>query len=124
MSSRADVEGALRETVAREGVHVVHVWAPWCPNAVAELAPVWAEAPARHPDASFTFAAVWADGDDGADLLRQHGVPDAVARLVVPGPEAREGRAADDAPRPPGHVGPDDVGVQPGRASGNRLQLR
>ena len=87
MSSPADVEAALRDAVAREGVHVVHVWAPWCPNAVAELAPVWAEAPDRHPDASFTFVSVWADGDDGSALLDRHDVPASVARLVVPGPK-------------------------------------
>jgi hypothetical protein len=90
----SDIEAVLRQTVERDGVHVVHFWAPWCPNAVAELAPVWAEAPARHPDASFTFVSLWAEGDDGADLLRQHGVPEAVARIAAPGPkpEAAERR--------------------------------
>ena len=31
-----DIDAALRETVSAEGVHVVHVWAPWCDNARAD----------------------------------------------------------------------------------------
>ena len=81
-----DVETALRETVGREGVHVVHVWAPWCDNSVNELAPVWAGAAERHPDASVTHVSVWSDGDDGADVLRAHGVGGG-AVLALPGPK-------------------------------------
>ena len=80
------VEDALRERVGREGVHVVHFWAPWCDNSLNELGPVWADAAERHPDASITHVSVWADGDDGADVLRAHGVAGG-AVLVVPGPK-------------------------------------
>ena len=83
-------ETRLRETIAAEGVHVVHVWAPWCDNSLNELAPVWAGAD-RLPAASVTHVSVWADGDDGTDVLREHGVEVAdgggAAVLVVPGPK-------------------------------------
>ena len=87
------VEARLRERVGREGVHVVHVWAPWCDNSLNELRPVWAGAAERHPGVSVTHVSVWADGDDGADVLRAHGVEvEGPARgggavLAVPGPK-------------------------------------
>ncbi len=87
----SSVEATLRETITREGVHVVHVWAPWCDNSIHELAPVWAGFPERHPAASVSHVSVWADGDDGAAVLREHGVevdaPGGGAVLVVPGPK-------------------------------------
>ena len=86
-----DAEAALRETVRAEGVHVVHVWAPWCDNSVRELGPVWAGAAERHREATVTHVSVWSDGDDGADVLRAHGVavggPGGGAALAVPGPK-------------------------------------
>lgn len=81
-----DAEITLRNRVRRDGVHVVHVWAPWCDNSIHELAPVWAGAADRHPEVSFTHVSIWADGDDGASVLREHGV-EGGAVLVVPGPK-------------------------------------
>ena len=79
------IDAALRFTVEAEGVHVVHVWAPWCDNSIHELAPVWAGA-AERLDASVSFVSIWAEGDDGADVLREHGV-EGVDVHVVPGPK-------------------------------------
>lgn len=79
-------ETAVRDTIEQEGVHVVHVWAPWCDNSLNEFATVWADAADRYPDVSITFVAVWSEGDDGADVLRQHGVEGVEVR-VVPGPK-------------------------------------
>ena len=78
------IDAALRETVSADGVHVVHVWAPWCDNSLHELRPVWAE-PDRLGADSVTFVTVWTDGASGADVLKEHGV--AVPELVVPGPK-------------------------------------
>lgn len=84
--TEAAVDAALRRTIGRDGVHVVHVWAPWCDNSLVELAPVWAGAAGRHPGVSFSFVTVWNDGASGADALRQHGV-EGVAEHVLPGPK-------------------------------------
>lgn len=80
-----DTEAAVRATISQPGVHVVHFWAPWCDNSINELEPVWAGA-ADRLDASVTFVSIWSDGDDGADVLRQHGV-DGVEVRAVPGPK-------------------------------------
>ncbi len=81
-----DPDAAVRATIQAEGVHVVHLWAPWCDNSVNELGPVWAGAADRHPDVSITFVSIWSEGDDGAQVLRSHGVEGVEVR-VVPGPK-------------------------------------
>ncbi len=75
-----NADAALRPIVEREGVHVVHVWAPWCDNSLHELAPVWAEGTGAD---SVTFATVWNDGASGEDVLAQYGVE--ADEIVVPG---------------------------------------
>ena len=80
--TNAPTDDALRQRVERPGVHVVHVWAPWCDNSLHELAPVWAHDTGAD---SVTFVTVWNDGASGAGLLAAHGVE--AAEVVVPGPK-------------------------------------
>lgn len=80
-----DAERTVSEAISREGVHVVHVWAPWCDNSLNEHGPVWQGFAARHPDASLTFVTVWNEGASGADRLGADGI--AAAEVVVPGPK-------------------------------------
>ena len=87
----SDAEATVRATVARDGVHVVHFWAPWCDNSTAELAGGWYEVVARHPDASFTFVTVWNDGETGESTLARYAIPERVQRLVVPGVQPPKG---------------------------------
>ena len=78
----AETDRQLRQAIAGDGVHVVHVWAPWCDNSLHELSPVWARDTGAD---SITFVTVWNDGESGADTLRQHGVD--APEMVVPGPK-------------------------------------
>ena len=81
---RSVPSATLRTCLEGEGVHVVHVWAPWCDNSLRELRPVWADH-ARLGADSVTFVTVWNDGESGADVLEAHGVT--VDEVVVPGPK-------------------------------------
>ena len=90
--SLSAVDAALRETVAADGVHVVHVWAPWCDNSLHEHAPVWSDL-ARSENGisdlgadSVTFVTVWNEGESGAATLAETGVT-GVRELVVDGPK-------------------------------------
>ncbi len=80
-----DAESTLRDTVSADGVHVVHVWAPWCDNARHEHTPVWSRWRALGAD-SVTFVTVWSDGASGADVLAEDGV-EGIAEVVIPGPK-------------------------------------
>ena len=86
-----DAEQAVRATIARDGVHVVHFWAPWCDNSTAELGGGWYEVVERHPDVSFTFVTVWNDGEVGEAALTRYAIPARVERLVVPGVQPPRG---------------------------------
>lgn len=83
-------EEAVRATIAQPGVHVVHFWAPWCGNSTNELATGWYETIEAHPDVSFTFVAIWNDGEDGASMLQRYAIPESVTVLAQPdlGPSA------------------------------------
>ena len=51
---------------------VVHLWAPWCSNCLAELkSGGWNKIVAENPDAKFLFISVWNNGDDGHALLEK-----------------------------------------------------
>ena len=80
-----DPEQTVHDTISREGVHVVHVWAPWCDNSLHEHGPVWSGFGDRHPDVSLTFVTVWNGGASGADVLRADGIE--APEVVVPGPK-------------------------------------
>ena len=85
MTAHPPTDAALRETVAADGVHVVHVWAPWCDNSLNEHRPVWSDWRGLGAD-SVTFVTVWNEGESGAETLRETGV-EGVAEVVVPGPK-------------------------------------
>ncbi|MDX1418487.1 MAG: thioredoxin [Rubricoccaceae bacterium] len=77
-------EQAVRETVLQDGVHVVHFWAPWCDNSVAELRQGWYEVIEEEEDVSFTFVTVWNDGEAGQETLDRYAIPERVAVLTQP----------------------------------------
>ena len=87
---RTDVERTVEATIAADGVHVVHFWAPWCGNSVAELRNGLYEVVEAHPDVTFTFVAVRNGIENGADTLARYGIPERVQMLVQPaGPRER-----------------------------------
>ena len=82
-----DADRHLRALVSGDGVHVVHVWAPWCDNSLHELGPVWSHDTGAD---SVTFVTVWNDGRSGADALAEHGVTGlgqgVTTEVVIAGP--------------------------------------
>ena len=76
-SAPSEVEKSLNEAVRApgSGLNVVHFWAPWCPNCLAELKNGgWAEFIQRNPTTHFTFVAIWNKGEDGRAALEKVGV--------------------------------------------------
>ena len=83
-------EARVRQTVEGDGVHVVHFWAPWCPNSRHEIEAFWPAAVEAHPDVSFTFVTVWNDGVSARDYLDRHGVPARVEEVTPTGDGSHE----------------------------------
>ncbi len=85
-------EAAVQATIQEDGLHVVHFWAPWCDNSIAELRNGWYEVIEANPDVSFTFVTIWSDGAPARDVLERYAIPESVTVLAQedPGPSAVE----------------------------------
>jgi len=79
-----DAERAVHALIARDGITVVHFWAPWCDNSVNELREGWYAVVEENPDVEFAFVTVWNDGGDGRDALQRYAIPDRVRVLTQP----------------------------------------
>ena len=79
-----EAEATVQDIIEKDGVHVVHFWAPWCPNAKNELQAGWSGLIQNNPDVSFTFVSIWNDGAAGHDLLAEYDIPDRVTTLQQP----------------------------------------
>ncbi len=79
-----DAEAFVQERLRTDGLHVVHFWAPWCPNSENELANGWAGLVASNPDVTFTFVTVWNDTQKGTAQLDEYNLPDRVAKVAQP----------------------------------------
>lgn len=77
----------VRELVKKEGIHVVHFWAPWCSNSLNELKGGWYELIEEYADSTnvdFTFVTIWNDNQSGRAAMTQHAVPENVIELTQP----------------------------------------
>ena len=84
VSPTTDAEAYVQNVIRKDGLHVVHFWAPWCPNSTSELENGWADLVADNPDVTFTFVTVWNDGEDGASVLDDYNLPDRVTEVTQP----------------------------------------
>ena len=73
----------MQATLASDGVHVVHLWAPWCGNSRAELEDGLYEVVEAHPEVTFSFVTIWNDGRDGASTLARYGITPADGHVAV-----------------------------------------
>ena len=60
------------EVVKRGDLTVVHLWAPWCSNCLAEMkSGGWTKMVKENPEVRFVFVSVWNDGDTGVATLKK-----------------------------------------------------
>ena len=80
-----EVEQQVQALLTKDGIHVVHFWAPWCHNSMSEFRKgVWNEIIAAHEDVTFIFVTVYNDGELSASVLEQHDIPDRVHTFAQP----------------------------------------
>ena len=83
-SEFTQAELRVQDIISRDGVHVVHFWAPWCSNSVNELSDGWHRLVDGHPEVTFTFVTVWNDNESGRAMLDRYAVPERVLELTLP----------------------------------------
>jgi thiol-disulfide isomerase/thioredoxin len=86
-----EAEQYVQDVIAEDGLHVVHFWAPWCPNSKRELDDGWASLVRNNPNVTFTFVTVWNDGESGTSTLEEYDLPERVTEVTQPdlGPSDR-----------------------------------
>jgi hypothetical protein len=88
-------EEQVSEATKAPGLTVVHLWAPWCSNCLAELkSGGWPKMIKDNPDTRFVFVSIWNAGDDGRAMLKRHEIADQPNVTIVadPGPRRGEGK--------------------------------
>lgn len=92
VSPTTDAERFVQDILKRDGLHVVHFWAPWCANSKRELQNGWADLVSKNPNVSFTFVTVWNNDESGAATLDEYNLPDRVTEVTQPdlGPSENE----------------------------------
>ncbi|MDQ2868175.1 MAG: thioredoxin [Verrucomicrobiota bacterium] len=88
-------EDQVRNAIQSKDVTVVHLWAPWCSNCLAELkSGGWLKIAKANPGTKFIFVSVWNGGENGLPLLQRDGLSE-LSNVVVaadPGPRTGAGR--------------------------------
>ena len=82
-------EQQVLEGIKSAEVSVVHLWAPWCSNCLAELkSGDWVKIVQANPQVRFYFVSVWNSGGEGREMLKKYEVADLpnVTILADPGP--------------------------------------
>ena len=80
------------ELVKRGDLTVVHLWAPWCSNCLAEMkSGGWTKMVKDNPQTRFVFVSVWNSGDAGVEMLKKFEIADQPNVTVVADPGPRRG---------------------------------
>ena len=82
-------EAKVAAAVKAPELSVVHLWAPWCSNCLAEMkSGGWEKMVKDNPQTRFYFVSVWNAGDDGREMLKKFGLAELpnVTVLADPGP--------------------------------------
>lgn len=80
------------EVIKAPGLSVVHLWAPWCSNCLAELkSGGWPKMIKDNPETRFVFVSIWNAGDDGRAMLNKHEIGDQPNVMILADPGPRSG---------------------------------
>lgn len=85
-------EQQVAEALKAPNLTVVHMWAPWCSNCLAELkSGGWSRTVKENPQVKFLFVSVWNSGDDGKAMLQKFQIAGQPNVTIVADPGPRRG---------------------------------
>ena len=95
IAAPSPLEQQVGELTKAPGLTVVHLWAPWCSNCLAELkSGGWTKMIKDNPETRFVFVSIWNAGEDGRTMLKRHEIGDQPNVTIVadPGPRRGDGK--------------------------------
>jgi thiol-disulfide isomerase/thioredoxin len=78
-------EKRVKDIIEKDGIHIIHFWAPWCGNSRNELSNGWYDTIEQYKDSTnvtFTFVTMWNDLKSGRDVLDHFAVPASTEELL------------------------------------------
>lgn len=85
-------EQLVADAVKAPGLSVVHLWAPWCSNCLAEMkSGGWLKMVKENPETRFVFVSIWNNGEDGRAMLKKFEIGDQPNVSIVADPGPRSG---------------------------------
>lgn len=85
-------EQQAAEAVKAPGITVVHLWAPWCGNCMAEMkSGGWTKMVKENPEVLFLFVSIWNAGEDGRAMLKKNDIGDQPNVTIIADPGPRSG---------------------------------
>src|SRR6266481_4798013 len=88
----SSAEQNVVEAIKSQGLSVVHLWAPWCSNCLAELkSGGWLKMVKDNPQVKFYFVSVWNGGGNGKAMLAKFEIGDQPNVTIVADPGPRTG---------------------------------
>ncbi len=95
VAAGTSAEQQILEAVKTQNVSVVHLWAPWCSNCLAELkSGEWLKTIKANPQVKFYFVSVWNKGEDGRATLAKYEIASEPNVVIL----------ADSGPRGADHI--------------------
>ncbi|MEP6604220.1 MAG: thioredoxin family protein [Spartobacteria bacterium] len=92
LRAESPAEQKVIEGIKSPDLSVVHLWAPWCSNCLAELkSGGWQKMVKENPQVKFYFVSVWNGGEDGRDMLAKFQIADLPNVTIVADPGPRKG---------------------------------
>ena len=92
ISFASPAEDQVRDAIKAPDLTVVHLWAPWCSNCLAELkSGGWSKMVKENPKTKFIFVSVWNNGDDGRSMLEKYNLAGQPNVTVTADPGPRTG---------------------------------
>jgi thiol-disulfide isomerase/thioredoxin len=92
LATQPAAEPEVAAAIKAPGVTVVHLWAPWCSNCLAELkSGGWAQLLKNNPQVRFLFVSIWNAGDDGRAMLQKFEIGEQSNVMILADPGPRSG---------------------------------
>ena len=92
VSFASPAEQQVLQAIKSPDLTVIHLWAPWCSNCLAELKTGgWSKMVKENPKTNFIFVSVWNNGENGRSMLEKYEIANQPNVTITADPGPRTG---------------------------------